>query len=97
MVWASTPLMLGVFFAIMGTFSACTDATQRSYVARSVPEYERGTAYGLLNGAIGFGAMFSGIIGGLIWQNLGAEYALVVSGFIVLIGLGIFWTSKRVG
>jgi MFS family permease len=80
----------------MGVFSSCTDATQRSYVAHSVPDYERGTAYGLFNGAIGFGAMISGIVGGLIWQHIGAEYALLTSGVIVLIGLIMFGISRRV-
>ena len=96
MALATSPLTLGLFFAVMGIFSACTDSTQRAYVAKHVPEFERGTAYGLLNGAIGFGAMISGIVGGLIWQNWGAEYALVLSGVIVLIGLIMFWISKRV-
>ncbi len=96
MAWASTPVALGVFFAIMGTFSACTDATQRAHVAKHALEYERGTAYGLLNGAIGFGAMISGIVGGLVWQNLGAGQALIWSGIIVLVGLGVFWMSKKV-
>jgi MFS family permease len=80
----------------MGIFSACTDSTQRAHVAKHVPEFERGTAYGLLNGAIGFGAMISGIVGGLIWQNWGAEYALIISGMIVAVGLIMFGISKRV-
>ena len=94
MVWASSPATLGIFFAIMGIFSACTDATQRSHVAKNVPEYERGTAYGLLNGAIGFGAMISGILGGLVWQNWGAGYALLIAGIIVVIGLIMFELSR---
>ncbi len=93
---ANTPFTLGIFFAIMGIYSSCTDATQRSFVAHSVPEYERGTAYGLFNGAIGFGAMISGILGGLIWQHSGPEYALLISGIIVLFGLVMFGISRRV-
>jgi MFS family permease len=97
MAWASTPLMLGIFYAIMGIFSACTDSTQRAHVAKHAPEYERGTAYGLLNGAIGFGAMISGILGGYVWQHWGANQALIMAGLIVVIGLLIFSISKRSG
>ena len=96
MALANSPLTLGLFFAIMGVFSSCTDATQRSYVAHSVPEYERGTAYGLFNSAIGFGAMISGIVGGIIWQHISAEFALLTAGAVVLIGLIVFWISRRV-
>jgi MFS family permease len=67
MAWATSPITLGIFFFIMGIFSACVDSTQRSHIAKKIPEYERGTAYGLLNGAIGFGAMISGIVGGLLF------------------------------
>ncbi len=96
MIFANSPILLGIFFATLGLFSACTDATQRSHVAHSVPEYERGTAFGLLNGAIGFGTMISGIVGGLIWQDIGANYALLLSASIVIIGLIMFGISKRV-
>lgn len=95
MIWASTPFTLGIFFAVMGLFSACTDATQRSHVAKNVSEYERGTAYGLLNAVIGFGAMISGIFGGIIWQHWGAEYALLISGIVIVIGLILFIVSRR--
>lgn len=93
-IWASTPLTLGIFFAIMGIFSACTDGNQRAHIAKNEVEYDRGTAYGLLNGSIGFGSMISGIIGGLIWQNFGAEYALILASVFVVIGLIIFEWSR---
>jgi len=97
MAWASTPLTLGIFYGMMGIFSACTDSTQRAHVAKNAPEYERGTAYGLLNGALGFGAMISGIAGGYIWQHWGANQALIISALVVIIGLLVFSLSKRMG
>lgn len=96
MIWAYSPVSLAIFFVILGIFSACTDSTQRSHVAKNIPEYERGTAYGLLNGVIGFGAMISGIIGGYIWQYYSPEYALLISSVLILIGLAIFWWSRHV-
>jgi len=97
MTWASTPISLGIFFAIMGIFSACTDSTQRAHVAKHAAEYERGTAYGLLTAAIGFGAMVSGIVGGYIWQTWGANQALVMACLMVAIRLSMFSLSKRMG
>jgi MFS family permease len=97
MAWANSPIMLGVFYAIMGIFSACTDSTQRAHVANHAHDYERGTAYGLLNAAIGFGAMISGIAGGYIWQHYSANTALLVATISVVVGLMVFWISRRMG
>lgn len=95
MTWASQLWTLGAFFALMGLFSACTDSTQRAHVAKHAPEYERGTAYGLLNASIGFGAMVSGIAGGYVWQHFGANQALFLAGAVVIVGLVIFELSRR--
>jgi MFS family permease len=95
MAWAGNPYSLGAFFVIMGIFSACADSTQRAYVAKHAPEYERGTAYGLLNAAIGFGAMIAGIAGGYVWQHYGSDKALMLAGAVVTIGIVIFEASRR--
>lgn len=96
MMWAYSPVTLGLFFALMGIFSACTDATQRAHVAKNIPEHERGTAYGLLNGVVGFGAMVAGVMGGILWQYYGESYALVFASVAVVIGLMIFWWSRHI-
>lgn len=90
-----SPLALATSFVIMGLFSACTDATQRSFIAHTVPEYERGSAYGLYNAAVGFGSMVAGIAGGYVWQNYGSSTALLGAGVVVLIGLVFFYLSSR--
>jgi MFS family permease len=73
---SSTPLTLGFSFAVMGIFSACTDASQRAFVAKHTPDFERGTAYGMYNAVVGFGVMISGILGGYLWQAFGPTSAL---------------------
>jgi MFS family permease len=95
MAWAESIFALACFYAIMGIYSACTDSTQRSYVALSTEEYHRGTAYGLYNAVVGFGAMVSGIVGGLVWQIFGADYAMLVAGIVVMVGLAVFFFAKK--
>lgn len=94
---ASTPLLLGFSFVVMGLFSACTDATQRAFVAKTTPEYERGTAYGMYNAIVGFGIMISGIIGGYLWQVFGPETALLTAEGAVILGIIVFYVGTKVG
>lgn len=94
---ASTPLLLGFAFAVMGLFSACTDSTQRAFVAKTTPEYERGTAYGMYNAIVGFGIMISGIVGGILWQNWGPTNALFMAEIVVIVGLIVFYISTKIG
>ncbi len=97
LITSSTPLTLGFSFAIMGLFSACTDSTQRAFVAKTTPEYERGTAYGMYNAIVGFGVMISGIVGGYLWQAFGPTSALFAAEAVVIIGLVVFYASTKVG
>jgi MFS family permease len=94
---STTPLTLGFAFAVMGLFSACTDSTQRAFVAKTTPEYERGTAYGMYNAVVGFGIMISGILGGIIWQSWGPTTALLIAEAVVVVGLIVFYASTKVG
>ncbi|MBP6858277.1 MAG: MFS transporter [Candidatus Pacebacteria bacterium] len=94
---AATPLALALSFATLGLSSACTDAAQRAFVAKTTPDYERGTAYGMYNAVTGFGVMFSGIIGGFMWQHWSPMTALACAVAIVMVGLIVFYASTRVG
>ena len=87
MIYDRTLTALAVGFVILGMGSAFTDGVQRSFAARLTDPEERGSAYGLLNAAIGFGVLFAGIVGGLLWQHYGAVTALTVSLGLILISL----------
>ena len=97
LMMASSPIVLGLAFVVMGLFVACTDSAQRTFVARTTPEYERGTAYGMYNAVVGFGIMISGIVGGYLWQAFGPMSALIAAETVVVIGLVVFYVSTRVG
>jgi MFS family permease len=97
LMMSDTAFTLAASFAVMGLFSACTDSTQRAFVAKTTPDYERGTAYGMYNAIVGFGVMFSGIIGGSIWQAWGPTAALFAAECVVVVGLVVFYVSTQVG
>lgn len=89
-VASSAPVVLVVGFLLVGIFSAFTDGVQRSHLSRLVEDRNRGTAYGYLNAAVGFGALVAGIAGGYAWQQLGDTTALITGTCFVAVGLGVF-------
>jgi MFS family permease len=86
-------LLLG--FLILGLFPALTDGVQRALASDLSPEMVRGGALGLLNAAIGIGAIFAGIGGGYVWQTFGPEAAFVASACVVIVGIIVFLFSGR--
>ena len=90
MIYDHTLTALAFGFMILGIGSAFTDSVQRSFAARLTSPEERGNAYGLLNAAIGCGALISGVVGGLLWQNFGAAAALSLSLGLILVALIAF-------
>jgi MFS family permease len=90
LVASSAPVVLVVGFLLVGIFSAFTDGVQRSHLSRLVEDRYRGTAYGYLNAAVGFGALVAGIAGGYVWQQFGNTTALITGTCFVAVGLGVF-------
>ena len=92
--FASSLLVLGVAFLVLGLFSALTDGVQRSIAGRLTTPEVRGAAHGLLNAAIGLGALCAGVIGGYLWQMYSPQIALLVAGIAVMSGLSLlFWCN----
>ncbi len=93
---ANSAYLLVLSFVVLGIFSATTDSAQRAHTSKVVDLHLRGTAFGFLNAAIGFGAMFSGIVGGYVWQMYSPVLAMTLASMIVFMGLIIMSVSKRV-
>ena len=98
LVASSSPVVLAVGFLLVGVFSAFTDGVQRSHLSHLVEDQYRGTAYGYLNAAVGFGALIAGIAGGYVWQQFSDTTALLAEACVVGLGLVAFmFSSMRVG
>lgn len=61
-----------VLFGFYGVYYALTEGTAKALVADLVPDYQRGSAYGLFNATIGLAALPASLLAGLLWQGLGA-------------------------
>jgi MFS family permease len=93
--FADSSWLLVFSFVVLGIFSATTDAAQRAHTSKVVDLSKRGTAFGLLNAAIGFGAILSGIGGGYIWESYSPIVALLLASIVVFIGLFVLQISVR--
>ncbi|PIQ35730.1 MAG: hypothetical protein COV32_00125 [Candidatus Yonathbacteria bacterium CG10_big_fil_rev_8_21_14_0_10_43_136] len=89
---ASGAITLALGFLLLGLFPALTDGVARALAAELSPEDHRAGAYGLVNATAGFGLMFAGIAGGYIWEHFGANYALLVGGVLVVVGIIVLST-----
>ncbi len=95
LVASFSPAVLAVGFLLVGIFSAFTDGVQRSHLSHLVDDRYKGTAYGYLNAAAGFGALIAGIAGGYVWQQLNDTTARVTEVGIIALGLGVFLYGSR--
>jgi len=91
---AQSPWILAGSFLLLGLFPALTDGSQRSFASQISNDEIRGSALGLLDAAVGFGALLAGIGGGFIWQTYGSTAAFFVSGVIIIVGLLLFLISS---
>jgi len=91
---ARSPWILAFSFLLLGFFPALTDGVQRSLASQLSAAELRGGALGLLNAAVGLGALIAGVGGGYLWQAYGPITAFFASGSVVVIGLVLFLLSS---
>jgi len=77
--------MLGLLFALGGTFIAAEDALEGALAADLLPEEVRGTGYGVLATVNGLGDFLSSIVVGALWTavNPAAGFAYATVLFVV--------------
>ncbi len=60
-----------VWYILYGLYYALTEGVGKALIADLVPKDQRGTAYGLYNGALGLAAFPASFIAGILWSGLG--------------------------
>jgi len=77
--------LLGLLFALGGTFIAAEDALESALAADLLPEVVRGTGYGVLATVNGLGDFLSSIVVGALWTaiNPAAGFAYATVLFVV--------------
>ncbi len=91
---AQSPLFLVGGFFLLGLFPALTDGSQRAFASQISEDELRGSALGLLDAAVGLGALISGIGGGFLWEVYGSTTTFVISSIVIVLGLILFGVSS---
>ena len=89
---SSTVPALVAWFMVYGVYYGLSEGTEKALVADLTPPALRGTAFGIYNGALGFGSLLASVVFGLVWKlvspaaafGLGAALALLAA---VLLGV----------
>ncbi len=90
---ASSPLEMWLLFAIYGIYFGLTEGVEKALVADLVRPQLRGTAFGLYNLVAGIAALPASVMLGWLWQNFGAEIALLTGASLSLIAAGLLFAS----
>ncbi len=72
---ASEAWHIGGLFIAYGFFFGMTEAAEKAIVADFYPSEQRGRAFGLYNGAIGFAALPASLLMGWLWTQFGVTVA----------------------
>jgi len=78
--------MLGLLFALGGTFIAAEDALEGALAADLLPEDVRGTGYGVLATVNGLGDFLSSIIVGALWTAFNPAIGFAYATFLFFVG-----------
>ncbi|MGE5243280.1 MAG: MFS transporter [Betaproteobacteria bacterium] len=63
------------WFMVYGFYFGFAEGTEKALVADLAPAAARGTAFGIYNATVGFGALAASLVFGVIWSELGAPAA----------------------
>jgi len=87
---AGSTLAVWVLFALYGVFMGLTEGIQKAFLATLIPEGLKGTAFGLYAGAVGFAALPSSLIAGMLWDNFSAAATFWFGAAIALLAAVLF-------
>ena len=83
--WASAlPVVIAVFLAY-GLYFGFTEGVEKAWVADMAPSTARGLAFGIYNGALGFGGLAASLIFGLIWTRISPQAAFMTGAALALL------------
>jgi MFS family permease len=87
---ASRPEHTWGLFVLYGIFMAMTEGVQRAFVAELIPGERKATGFGIYHTLIGLTTLPASIVGGMLWQKIGAP-ATFIYGTIMATVAGIFF------
>jgi MFS family permease len=81
--FTAVPLVIAIFLAY-GLYFGFTEGVEKAWVADMAPVTARGLAFGIYNGALGFGGLAASVIFGLIWTRISPAAAFLTGACLAL-------------
>jgi MFS family permease len=80
--YVSSPAPLVALLGIYSLYYSLSEGTEKALVADLVGPAARGTAFGWMNGLVGFAALPASAVFGLVWQGAGSKTAFLLGAAI---------------
>jgi len=81
--FTALPAVIAVFLAY-GLYFGLTEGVEKAWVADMAPADARGLAFGIYNGALGFGGLAASLVFGLIWTRVSPAAAFLTGASLAL-------------
>lgn len=83
--WVTSMAATITVFLAYGIYFGLTEGVEKAWVADMAPREARGIAFGIYNGAIGFGALAASLLFGAIWTEVSPGAAFMTGGGLALV------------
>ena len=89
---SALPVVITVFLAY-GLYFGFTEGVEKAWVADMAPATARGLAFGIYNGALGFGGLAASLIFGLIWTKVSPQAAFMTGAALALAASALLYLA----
>lgn len=96
--WFTSLTITIVVFLAYGIYFGLTEGVEKAWVADLAPLEARGMAFGIYNGAIGFGALAASLLFGAIWTEISPRAAFMTGAGLALVAsvlLAVLFERRR--
>jgi len=91
---AASPWLVWILFIAYGFYYGLTDGVSRAFVSKLVPPEQRATAFGIYHSTVGFLALPSSLIMGILWDRMGPETAFLFGSAMAVVSTVFFILFK---
>ncbi len=85
--FATSIMHVWILYVLYGMYYGFTEGVEKALVADIVAPYQRGTAFGIYNGAIGLAALPASVIAGLLWQTISPSAPFIFGAALSLVAV----------
>jgi MFS family permease len=90
---SSTLVGLLFWFIVYGFYYGFAEGTEKALVADLAPAARRGTAFGVYNAVVGFGALAASVIFGVVYSAYGAGVAFGLGASLALLATALLFVA----